>query len=102
VLVAGDMLSDVELPMPDDEDTDLGTYRAGLLSLEAAVRRSPLLVPGHGNVSSRPMRRFEADLRYLDDVEARGASDDPRVSNDDMPELHAANLRRAAGRGAGR
>ncbi|MGD9956027.1 MAG: MBL fold metallo-hydrolase, partial [Candidatus Nanopelagicales bacterium] len=30
VLVTGDMLSDVELPMPDGGDADLSTYRTGL------------------------------------------------------------------------
>jgi hypothetical protein len=52
-------------------------------------------VPGHGSVSDRPARRYDADLRYLDDLEARGLSDDPRVGLDGMAELHADNLRRA-------
>ena len=97
VLVAGDMLSDVELPMPDRRDTDLVGYRTGLESLEDVVRRSRVLVPGHGTVSERPAERWEADRRYLDDVEERGASDDPRTSLPDMAELHAANLVRARG-----
>jgi glyoxylase-like metal-dependent hydrolase (beta-lactamase superfamily II) len=98
VLVAGDMFSDVELPMPDDADRDLVTYRTGLVSLTDAVRRSRVLVPGHGTPSTDPWRRLEADLRYLDDVDARGSSDDPRIAHDGMADLHAANLRRAARR----
>jgi glyoxylase-like metal-dependent hydrolase (beta-lactamase superfamily II) len=95
VVVAGDMLSDVEIPMPDGGDTDLVTYRAGLESLRDVVGRSRLLVPGHGQVSHRPLERYDADARYLDDVVRTGASDDPRIALDGMPELHAANLERA-------
>ena len=40
LLVSGDMLSDVELPMPDDADVDLSTYRGGLESL--ADGRAPV------------------------------------------------------------
>ena len=95
VLVAGDMLSDVELPMPDDADADLSVYRAGLASLEDVVRRSRVLIPGHGGVSERPVDRWTADQRYLDDLAAHGASEDPRIAHDDMAELHAQNLARA-------
>lgn len=98
VLVAGDMLSDVEIPMPDDRDTDLVTYRAGLESLADVVRRSHVLVPGHGSVSHDPASRLEADLRYLDDVEGRGASDDERIALPGMTGLHEQNLERAANR----
>jgi glyoxylase-like metal-dependent hydrolase (beta-lactamase superfamily II) len=98
VLVAGDMLSDVELPMPDAADPDLATYRTGLVSLADPVRRSRVLVPGHGSPTTRPTDRYDADLRYLDDLEATGASQDPRIALEGMAELHAANTRRAVGR----
>ncbi|MGD9991516.1 MAG: hypothetical protein AB7S91_32415, partial [Pseudonocardia sp.] len=98
LLVTGDMLSDVELPMPDGGDADLSTYRTGLESLADAVHRARVSIPGHGSVGGRPADRYAADLRYLDDLEARGASDDPRIALDGMAELHAANLRRAAHR----
>lgn len=96
LLVAGDMLSDVELPMPDGDDVDLRTYRTGLESLRDAVRRSRLLVPGHGSVSHSPSERWDADSRYLDDVVRTGSSDDRRIGLEGMDELHAANLRRGA------
>jgi glyoxylase-like metal-dependent hydrolase (beta-lactamase superfamily II) len=95
LLVAGDMLSDIELPMPDDEDADLVTYLSGLESLDEAVRRSRVLIPGHGSVSQAPRARFDADRRYLDDLASRAAADDPRIGAEGMAELHAANLRRA-------
>ncbi len=96
VLVAGDMLSDVEIPMPDDSDADLVIYRAGLESLAGVVRRSRILVPGHGSVAERPVDRYDADLRYLDDVESRAASDDARIGLPGMAGLHQQNLVRAA------
>lgn len=95
VLVAGDMLSDLELPMPDQRDTDLVTYRTGLESLGDVVRRSRLVVPGHGSVGDDPVARWDADRRYLDDLATRGTSDDPRIAHDGMAELHAQNLARA-------
>ena len=95
VLIAGDMLSDIEIPMPDDRDTDLVTYRTGLESLAAVVRRSRLLVPGHGTVSVDPTARLDADLRYLDDLEAHGSSEDVRIQLPGMPELHLQNVQRA-------
>jgi glyoxylase-like metal-dependent hydrolase (beta-lactamase superfamily II) len=98
LLLAGDMLSDVELPMPDDADRDLVTYRTGLATLEDVVRRTRVLVPGHGTVTDAPGRRYDADLRYLDDIEIRGASDDERIALPGMPELHAQNLLRASHR----
>jgi glyoxylase-like metal-dependent hydrolase (beta-lactamase superfamily II) len=96
LLIAGDMLSDVELPMPDDGDTDLATYRAGLESLEDAVRRSRVIVTGHGGVGEDAVARWSADMRYLDDLATRGASDDPRIALPGMAELHADNVARAA------
>src|SRR5664280_58895 len=88
LLVAGDMLSDIELPMPDEQDLDLLTYRQGLESLQEVVKRSRVLIPGHGDVTDRPARRFEADLRYLDDLSILGVSDDPRIALAGMSELH--------------
>jgi len=96
VLIAGDMLSDIELPMPDGDDADLTTYLAGLESLRDVARRSRLLVPGHGSVGDRPLQRHDADARYLDDLLRSGSSEDPRVQLEDNRELHEANRRRAA------
>ena len=95
VLLAGDMLSDVELPMPADEDTDLTTYATGLDRLAAVVAHVNVVVPGHGTPSTDPMRRLDADRRYLDDLIRHGASDDSRQGLPGMAELHAANIQRA-------
>src|SRR5262252_4260936 len=51
VLVAGDMLSDIEIPLLDTPaDDPLGDYRAGLQRL-AAVPGVRWLVPGHGHIA---------------------------------------------------
>ena len=95
VLLAGDMLSDIELPMPADDDLTLDTYLAGLTSLADAVRVSSVVVPGHGTPSRRPIERLDADLRYLDDLLSGRISDDPRIGDPENAALHAANQARA-------
>ncbi|MDO8308454.1 MAG: hypothetical protein Q7V58_08890 [Actinomycetota bacterium] len=95
LLVSGDMLSDVELPMPAASDTSLVTYVEGLERLREPARTARWLVPGHGTPTDRPLERFDADMRYLDDLLMGRPSDDPRIDDPEMTDLHAANLRRA-------
>jgi glyoxylase-like metal-dependent hydrolase (beta-lactamase superfamily II) len=97
VLLAGDMLSDAELPMPDDDDATLEPYLAGLDLLAPVVARVDLLVPGHGTPTYEPASRLDADRRYLDAVLSGRHVDDQRLGYPDMAELHEANLRRARG-----
>jgi hydroxyacylglutathione hydrolase len=81
-LLAGDMLSDLEIPLlyPGDPDP-VGRYRAGL-ELLAALEPVRTLVPGHGHVGDAIefRRRVDADRRYLDRL-ASGAreADDERI-----------------------
>jgi hydroxyacylglutathione hydrolase len=80
-LLAGDMCSDIEIPLPDVEAADpFGDYQAGLDLLGALPVR--LVVPGHGHVGDAPefRRRMDADRRYLDRVRAGQSSDDARLS----------------------
>jgi hydroxyacylglutathione hydrolase len=84
VLVAGDMLSDIEIPLLDVAGADpLGDYRAGLERL-AALEGVRWLVPGHGSVGDQHQfrRRVEADLAYLDRLAAGEPLQDPRCSQD--------------------
>ncbi|GAA1734392.1 MBL fold metallo-hydrolase [Isoptericola hypogeus] len=100
VLVAGDMLSDVELPLPCDEITgtaDVGAYLAGLDRLAPFVGRADVLVPGHGTPTDRPTARLDADRRYLDAVLAGRAVDDPRLARPGMAAEHARLERALAG-----
>ena len=95
VLVAGDMLSDVELPMPAKQDRTLETYLAGLERLREAVGAARVLIPGHGTPTGDPTGRFDADLRYLDALLHGRTSEDPRILDPDNAELHRANVERA-------
>jgi hydroxyacylglutathione hydrolase len=81
VLVAGDMLSDIEIPLLDTEAADpLGDYRSGLERL-AALPGVRWLVPGHGHVTDGAgfAERAAADLRYLDRLGAGAPFEDPRA-----------------------
>ena len=96
VLLAGDMCSDIEIPLLDRTAADpVGDYRAGLDLLAALPVR--LVVPGHGRAGDATefRRRLAADLRYLADL-ARGEDfTDPRLSEDWLVHEHEAQLQRA-------
>lgn len=83
VLLVGDMLSDVEVPLPFAPD-DLEAYLAGLDVLAGLAARATVLVPGHGSPSGRPTERVDADRRYLDAVLAGRVPDDPRLADPAM------------------
>lgn len=85
VLLAGDMLSDVEIPLLDVDASDaVEDYRTGLDRIEAAVGTHDVtvVVPGHGQVgdAAELTRRLAADRTYLDDVVDGRRSTDPRLT----------------------
>lgn len=85
VLVAGDMLSDLEIPLLDVDAADgVADYRAGLDRLEEAAHMHDVavVVPGHGHVGDAKelARRFAADRAYLDDLVDGRRSADPRLA----------------------
>ena len=98
VIVVGDMLSDIEVPLLDLASPDpVGDYREGLDVLERAIAEHGLhtLVPGHGQVctgSDEIWARLGADRAYLDALEAAARPDaaetdddtvgDPRLTGD--------------------
>ena len=95
VLVAGDMCSDVEIPLLDTEAQDgFGDYRAGLAAL-AAVPDVRQVVPGHGHVGDAAefRRRLAADSGYLDALALLEPFDDSRITEDWMREAHDSHLR---------
>jgi glyoxylase-like metal-dependent hydrolase (beta-lactamase superfamily II) len=101
VLIAGDMCSDVEIPLLDLESPDpFGGYREGLCLL-ADVPGVKAVVPGHGRVgdAAELRRRITADLAYLDAVQAGGDIDDPRLTEDWLRTEHARHRARAKTRG---
>jgi glyoxylase-like metal-dependent hydrolase (beta-lactamase superfamily II) len=91
VLIAGDMLSDIELPLPDDSANALGAYRAGLEALAPYASIARYVIPGHGSITSDGTARIEADRAYLDDLLAGRESTDARLHNPGMTEVDAAN-----------
>jgi hydroxyacylglutathione hydrolase len=103
VLLAGDMLSDIEIPLLDVAGADpLGDYRTGLERL-AAVEGVRWLVPGHGSVGDAGefRRRLEADFGYLDRLAAGEEFEDPRCNQDWLRDEYRAQRRVVAGRYAG-
>jgi len=91
VLVAGDMLSDLELPLPHDPD-DLTSYLHGLEILAPYVGRARVLIPGHGTPTADPTQRLDADRHYLDALVAGGDPADDRRGHDGMAEIHTRNI----------
>lgn len=87
VLLAGDMLSDIELPLPFGPD-DLPSYLSALDSLAPIVARADVLIPGHGHPTGRPFERLDADRSYLDAVLRGDDPDDPRRAAPGMDEAH--------------
>lgn len=84
VLVAGDMCSDVEIPLLDTDAADpFGDYRRGLGAL-AALPGVRVIVPGHGHAGDAAEfgRRVGADYAYLDAVQAGADPGDPRLAAD--------------------
>jgi glyoxylase-like metal-dependent hydrolase (beta-lactamase superfamily II) len=68
VLLVGDMLSDVLIPILDRRPGQVGVYEAVLDRLGEAARRAGVLVPGHGAVAEGPevAARLAADHAYID------------------------------------
>jgi hydroxyacylglutathione hydrolase len=84
VLIAGDMCSDVEIPLLDTVAPDpLGDYRTGLERL-VSVPGVRQVVPGHGHVgdAGELRGRLALDAAYLDAVSAGQPYDDPRLTAD--------------------
>ncbi|WJX99647.1 MBL fold metallo-hydrolase [Curtobacterium sp. 458] len=86
VLLAGDMLSDIELPLPFWPD-DLPSYRSALDVLARYAEEAAVVVPGHGEPGPDALARLDADRRFLDDVAAGRVPNDPRLTNPGMAEV---------------
>jgi glyoxylase-like metal-dependent hydrolase (beta-lactamase superfamily II) len=108
VLVAGDMLSDVLIPMLDLNDTadPTGDYLAALRLLEGVASDVDVLVPGHGSVggADQVRARIDQDRAYVHALRDAGVPGDPRVGpsatygKDWLPGVHARQLQRLAQR----
>jgi glyoxylase-like metal-dependent hydrolase (beta-lactamase superfamily II) len=83
VLVAGDMLSDVLIPMLDLNDTadPIEDYLAALRLLEGVAGDVDVVVPGHGSVGGADQvhARIDQDRAYVHAVRDARVPGDPRV-----------------------
>ena len=89
VLVAGDMLSDVLVPMLDlaDADDPIEDYLAALGLLEEVADDVDVLVPGHGSVGGpdQVRARIEQDRAYVLALRAGEDPLDPRIGPSARP-----------------
>ena len=108
VLVAGDMLSDVLIPMLDLNDTadPIEDYLAALRLLEGVADDVDVLVPGHGSIGGADQvhARIEQDRAYVHALRDAHVLSDPRVGPsakdgwDWVAGVHARQLQRLARR----
>ncbi|MHB8506087.1 MAG: MBL fold metallo-hydrolase [Acidimicrobiales bacterium] len=91
LLLAGDMLSDVEIPLLEEGPDPVTAYAEALDRLAPYVARAGLAVPGHGSPTDAPLERLDADRRYLDSLVAGHCPDDERLALPEMLDAHAAN-----------
>jgi glyoxylase-like metal-dependent hydrolase (beta-lactamase superfamily II) len=106
VLVAGDMLSDLLIPMLDLNDTvdPIEDYLAALRLLEGVAGDVDVFVPGHGSIGGadqlRP--RIDQDRAYVHALRDVDVVSDPRLSATDnkdwLPGVHTRQLERLADR----
>jgi len=82
VLVAGDMLSDVFIPMLDWSAADpIKDYLTGLELLEAVADDVDAVIPGHGSVGGADelRARIELDRAYVQALRDNKVVSDPRI-----------------------
>jgi glyoxylase-like metal-dependent hydrolase (beta-lactamase superfamily II) len=83
VLVVGDMLSDVLIPMLDLDDTadPIEDYLAALRLLEGAAGDVDVLVPGHGSIggADQVRARIDQDRAYVHALCDARVPSDPRI-----------------------
>ncbi len=109
VLAAGDMLSDILIPMLDlDGPADpVEEYLAALRLLEDLAGDVDVVVPGHGSVggADQVRARIELDRAYVLALRAGQVPDDPRIGPAARPgwewvgDIHDGQARRLAARG---
>jgi glyoxylase-like metal-dependent hydrolase (beta-lactamase superfamily II) len=106
VLVAGDLLSDVLIPMLDLNDTTdpIEDYLAALRLLEGVAGDVDVLVPGHGSIGGADQvhARIDQDRAYVHALRDAHVPNDPRVGpsatygKDWLPGVHARQLQQLA------
>lgn len=99
VLLAGDMLSDILLPIFDPrQDDQLSAYEAALDEMDKAIGDVAVVVPGHGFVGDGPdaAARLAADRAYIDAMRRGEEPADARLETHDWQSgIHESNLRQS-------
>jgi glyoxylase-like metal-dependent hydrolase (beta-lactamase superfamily II) len=109
VLVAGDMLSDVFIPMLGDlnhTNDPIEDYLAALRLFEGVADDVDVLIPGHGSVAraDEVRARIELDRAYVHALRDAHDPDDPRIGPSAKPgwewvsDIHAGQAQRFGGR----
>jgi len=107
VLVAGDMLSDVFIPMLDDFNSTndpIEEYLVGLRLLEGVADEVDVVIPGHGSVGrgDQVRARIDLDRAYVEALRDGDVPDDPRIGPSAKPgwewvsDIHAGQLQSLA------
>jgi glyoxylase-like metal-dependent hydrolase (beta-lactamase superfamily II) len=102
VLVAGDMLSDVLIPLFDPrQDDQVSAYQTALDRLAEVAGHVDVVVPGHGAIAEGPevTARLAADRAYIDALRRGAQPSDARLGPhaEWLEGPHQANLERARG-----
>ncbi|MEU5952553.1 MBL fold metallo-hydrolase [Streptomyces sp. NPDC047525] len=108
VLVAGDMLSDLFIPMLDDSADPIEDYLVGLRLLEDVADDVDVLIPGHGSVgiADQVRARINQDRAYVHALRDAHVPDDPRIGPSVKPgwewvnDIHEGQFQRFAQRSA--
>lgn len=101
VLLAGDMLSDVLIPLFDPrQDDQLTAYATALDRLDEVIHRVDVVVPGHGDVGRGPevAARLAADRAYVDALRRGEEPVDARLEAEWLAGPHRGNVERAQAR----
>jgi glyoxylase-like metal-dependent hydrolase (beta-lactamase superfamily II) len=110
VLIAGDMLSDVLIPMLDLSAADpVDDYLAALRLLEEVADDVDVLVPGHGSIggADQVRTRIDRDRAYVHALRDAHVLSDPRIGPSAKPgwewvsDVHAGQLQGFAKRSDG-
>jgi glyoxylase-like metal-dependent hydrolase (beta-lactamase superfamily II) len=108
VLVAGDMLSDVLVPILDLSAADpIEDYLVGLRLLDGVADDVDVLIPGHGSVggADQTRARVELDRAYVQALRGNQVVSDPRIGPSAregwewVSDVHAGQLQQLAQRG---
>lgn len=82
VLVAGDMLSDVLVPMLNfGAANPIQDYLTALQQLEEVADDVDVIIPGHGSTGKDIRARIELDRMYIQAIRDGTTPDDPRVAS---------------------